>query len=103
MKSLFALFTSIISFFKNRKKNKVFTEINEKLEKKLNDREVDRIILKGEIIKMCRKFLNVNAKSIYIPKKYKNNTKIRERVLTEFGERMEKLGVRINDDLELIS
>jgi hypothetical protein len=103
MKSLFAFFASFIRFFKNRKKNKVFTEINQKLEKKLKDREVDRIILKGEIIKMCRKFLNINARSRFIPKKNKNNTKIRKRVLAEYGERMEHLGIRINEDLELIS
>jgi len=103
MKLFFCFFNSIFSFFKNRKKNKTFIKINEKLEAKLKDREVDRIILKGEIVKMCKIFLRVNAKSKFIPKKFKNNTKIRQRIIAEFGERMELLGVKINDDLELIS
>lgn len=102
MKSFFAFFKFIIVFFKNREKNKVFTKINEKLEVKLKDREVERIILKGEIIKMCRKFLRVNARSKYIPKKNKNNAKIYQRIIAEFGERMDSLDVRITEDLKLI-
>lgn len=103
MKSFFAIFTSIFLFFQNRKKNKAFIKINEKLETKLKDREVDRIILKGKILKMCRKFIGANSRSKFIPKKYKNYTKIKQRVLAEFGEDMEKLDIRINDNLELIS
>lgn len=102
MKLFFTFFAFILKFVQSRKKNKTFTKINEKLESKLKDREVDRIILKGEIMQMCRVFLNVNAKSKFIPKKFKNNTKIRKRIHAEFGERMEDLGVRITDDLVLI-
>ena len=63
---------------------------------------MDRIILKGRIIEMTRKYLRVDANSKYIPKDYRNTTEIRERVLAEFGEPMEKLGIRINTNLEFV-
>jgi hypothetical protein len=59
---------------------------------------VDRIILKGQIIKMVRKYLNIGAKSDFIPITNRNTTEIR-RVLAEFGEQMNKLGIRINAKL----
>jgi hypothetical protein len=59
---------------------------------------VDRIILKGQIIKMVRKYLNIGAKSDSITNR--NTTEIRERVLAEFGEQMNKLGIRINAKLD---
>lgn len=80
----------------------MFKTINKKLEKKLADREVDRIILKGQIIKMVRKYLRIDAKSEYIPRESRNNTEIRERILAEFGDAMNKHGVKINSKLELI-
>jgi hypothetical protein len=51
---------------------------------------------------MVRKYLNIGAKSEFIPVTNRNTTEIRERVLAEFGEQMSKLGIRINAKLELI-
>ena len=85
----------------NFRKLKTVNSINEKLGQSIKDREVDRIILKGRIIKMTRKYLRINANSKYIPKDIKNETEIRERIIAEFGEQMEKFGVTINHKLEL--
>jgi DUF1009 family protein len=101
MKSIFNKIALFFNYLMNFRTIKKFEKINTKLHKTLEDREVDRIILKGNIIKMVRKFLRVDANSKFIPKESRNNTEIRERVLAEFGEQMDKLGIRINHKLEL--
>ncbi|MBW4362489.1 hypothetical protein [Flavobacterium taihuense] len=101
MKSLFKLFANLFNYLRNFRTIRKFEKINIKLHKTIEDREVDRIILKGNIIKMVRKYLRIDAKSKYIPKESRNNTEIRERILAEFGEQMDKLGIRINNKLEL--
>lgn len=102
MKKVVAKIKNVLNYLFNFRTINRFKKINNTLEKKLEDREVDRIILKGNIIKMVRKYLRVDARSKYIPKDYRNKTEIRERVLAEFGEQMNALGIRINDKLELI-
>lgn len=102
MKKVVAKIKDVLNYLFNFRTINRFKKINNTLEKKLEDREVDRIILKGNIIKMVRKYLRVDARSKYIPKDYRNKTEIRERVLAEFGEQMNTLGIRINDKLELI-
>lgn len=102
MKKIFIKISALFNYLINFRTIRKFQKINGKLEQTLEDREVDRIILKGKIIKMVRKFLRVDAKSKYIPKHMKNNAEIRERVLAEFGEQMNKLGIKINDKLELV-
>lgn len=101
MKSLFAFFALISSFFKNRKKNKTFTKINQKLEKKLNDREVDRIILKGKILKMVKEYIPINTSSEFIPPWYKSKAEIREEILIKYGDEMKQLEVKIYHNLKL--
>jgi hypothetical protein len=98
MKKLIQFF----SYLWNFRKINLFKKVNKKLYKTIEDREVDRMILKGRIIEMTRKYLRVDANSRYIPKDYRNTTEIRERVLAEFGEPMNKLGIRINTKLEFV-
>ena len=102
MKKIISKIASFFDYLKNYKKINTFKKANVKLDAKLREREVDKIILKGTIIKMVRKYLRIDAKSKYIPRDNKNNTEIKERILAEFGTQMEKLNVRINDKLELI-
>lgn len=90
-------FFNIWNFRKIRK----IKAINSKLGKAVSDQEVDRIILKGLIVKMVKKYLRIGAKSDYIPPTGKNHTEIRERILAEFGEPMKKLNVKISDNLKL--
>jgi DUF1009 family protein len=101
MKLFFLKIAYRLGFLKKFKKMRVFKKANEELEKYLREREVNRIILKGTIIKMVRKYLRADALSKYIPKDRKNNTEIKERILAEFGDRMKSLGIRITDNLEL--
>jgi len=101
MKSLFAFFNSILSFFKNRKKNKTFTKINKKLATKLKDREVERIILKGKILKMVKEYIAINTSSKFIPPWYKSNAEIREEILNKYGEEMKVLEIKIYHNLKL--
>jgi RNase P/RNase MRP subunit p29 len=91
-----------LSYLFNFRKIILFKKVNKKLYKTIEDREVDRIILKGRIIEMTRKYLRINANSKYIPKEHRNTTEIRERILAEFGESMNKLGIRINTKLEFV-
>lgn len=102
MKSLFIKISLFFNYLWNYRTINRFEKINTKLHQTIKDREVDRIILKGNIIKMCRKYLRVDANSLYIPKDNRNHTEIRERVLAEFGDQMQTLGIKINDKLELV-
>jgi hypothetical protein len=102
MKSLFKLIAEFFNYLTNFRAINRYKKINKKLGKTIEDREVDRIILKGKIIKMVRKYLKLDAKSKYIPRDYKNDFLIREKVITEYGSEMNKLGIRINSKLELI-
>lgn len=102
MKKIISKIAHFFDYLKNYKKINTFKKANVKLDSKLREREVDKIILKGNIIKMVRKYLRIDAKSKFIPRDNKNNTEIKERILAEFGTQMEKLNVRINDKLELI-
>jgi hypothetical protein len=102
MKYLFNKIAFFLNYLRNFRTINEFKKINNKLHKTIEDREVDRIILKGQIIKMVRKYLNIGANSKFIPIDNRNRTEIRERVLAEFGEQMNHLGIRINHKLELI-
>lgn len=102
MKNIIHMVSAFFNYLKSFRKNRKFELINKKLTKKVDDIVVEKIILKGEIVQMVRKYLRIDAKSEYIPKDFKNNTEIREQVLAKFGERMEKLNVKINAKLELV-
>ena len=102
MKNLLKKIAYWFNYLINIKTILSFKKINKKLEKAVSDQEVDRIILKGNILKMVKKYLRVDADSKYIPKERRNKTEIRERVLAEFGEQMKKLNVKITAKLDLI-
>jgi protoheme ferro-lyase len=102
MKYLLKKMAFLLDYLKNFRSINKFKQINTKLKQTIEDREVDRIILKGRVVKMVRKYLNLGAKSEFIPVSNRNTTEIRERVLAEFGDEMSKLGIRINAKLELI-
>jgi hypothetical protein len=90
---------SIFYYFKHFSKNQRFKKINQNLENHLKKRYVDRIILKGKIMKMLRIFCRTDAKSLFIPKDYKSRCEIRERIYVEFGAEMQKLNISINSNL----
>jgi hypothetical protein len=102
MKRIFKKITQLFNYLWNFRTITKFKKINTKLETAIQDREVDRIILKGNIIKMVRKYLRIEADSKYIPKESRNHTEIRERILAEFGEQMQVLEIKINHKLELL-
>lgn len=98
MKSLFQkIFLFFSAFFKNRQ----FRRINKKLYKTLEDREVDRIILKGRIVKMVKEYIAINTSSEFIPPWIKSNAEIREEVLLKYGEEMKQLDIKIYNNLKL--
>ena len=101
MKYLFNKIAFFFNYLRNFRTINRFKKINNKLHKTIEDREVDRIILKGQIIKMVRKYLNIGANSKFIPIDNRNTTEIRERIIAEFGAQMAKLDIKINAKLEL--
>ena len=96
-----ALFLKIIFFFSSFFKNRQFRRINKKLYKTLEDREVERIILKGRIVKMVKEYIAINTSSEFIPPWYKSNAEIREEVLLKYGEEMKHLDIKIYHNLKL--
>jgi hypothetical protein len=101
MKTLIQSIKQLVQWFATFGKRRTFKKIDQKLAKAINDREVDRIILKSQIIKAVRKYLNLDAESKYIPKDIKNKEEIRNKVLTDFGEKMQKLNIRLNQNLKI--
>lgn len=100
-KALILNFIYFLFYLRRFKTIEKFKQINKKLEQKIKEIEVERIILKGQILLKTRKFLRLEAKSKYIPKDYKNNSEIILMIKTEFGQKMSKLGIKIKDDLTL--
>lgn len=89
------------SFIWNLRTNLRFRRINKKLYKTIEDREVDRIILKGRIVKMVKEYIAINTSSKFIPPWYKSNAEIREEVLIKYGEEMKQLDIKLYHNLKL--
>lgn len=102
MKKLIIKLKALIYYIFNFRKINLFKKVNQKLSKKIEDRDVDRIILKGQIIKMVRNYLRVDANSLYIPKDHKNNAEIQEQINAKYSVEMQKLGIRVNNKLEFV-
>jgi hypothetical protein len=101
MKSLLNKIALFLNYLMNFRTINRFKKINKKLYKTIEDREVDRIILKGQIIKMVKEYIAINTSSKFIPPWYKSNAEIREEVLCKYGDEMEHLGVKIYHNLKL--
>jgi hypothetical protein len=98
MKSLFNKIALFLNYLKNFRTINRFKK-QKKLYKTIEDREVDRIILKGQIIKMVKEYIAINTSS-FIPPWYKSNAEIRK-VLCKYGDEMEHLGIKIYHNLKL--
>jgi hypothetical protein len=101
MKSLFNKIALFFNYLLNFRTINKFKKINKKLYKTIEDREVDRIILKGNILKMVKEYIAINTSSKFIPPWYKSNAEIREEVLIKFGEEMKHLDVKLYHNLKL--
>lgn len=101
MKSLFKKIALFINYLWNIRTINTFRKINRKLYKTIEDREVDRIILKGKIIQMVKEYIPVNTSSEFIPPWIKSNAEIREEILLKFGDQMKQLDVKIYKNLKL--
>ena len=101
MKSLFSKIALLFTFLWNLRTNLRFRRINKKLYKTIEDREVDRIILKGRIVKMVKEFVAINTSSEFIPPWYKSNAEIREEVIIKYGEEMKHLDIKLYHNLKL--
>lgn len=97
LKSIIAFFTFLFSFRTILR----FRKINNKLYKSIQDREVDRIILKGTIVKMVKHYIAINTSSKFIPPWYKSNAEIKEEILIKYGEQMKHLDIKIYTNLKL--
>lgn len=101
MKSLFKKIALFLNYLWNFKSIIRFKRINRKLYKTIEDREVDRIILKGRIKNMVKEYLAINTSSEFIPPWYKSNAEIREEVLHKYGEEMKNLDIKLYHNLKL--
>ena len=95
------LILNFFSFLWNIRTVLRFRKINRKIYKKIEDREVDRIILKGQIIRMVKEYIAINTASEFIPPWYKSNAEIKEEILIKFGDDMKHLDIKIYNNLKL--
>jgi hypothetical protein len=100
MKSLFLKIKHFLNLIFNRK-YRLFSKVNRKLYKTIEDREVDRIILKGQIVKMVREYVAINTSSEFIPPWIKSHAEIKEEILIKYGEEMKHLDIKIYNNLKL--
>lgn len=100
MKSLFLKIKHFLNLIFNRK-YRLFSKVNRKLYKTIEDREVDRIILKGKIVKMVREYVAINTSSEFIPPWIKSKAEIKEEILIKYGEEMKHLDIKIYNNLKL--
>jgi len=99
-----SIFVNIALFFKsilNFRTYLRFKRINKKLYKTIQDREVDRLILKGRIVKMVKEYIAINTSSKFIPPWIKSNAEIREEVLIKYGVEMKQLDIKLYHNLKL--
>jgi hypothetical protein len=101
MKSLINKIALFLKFIWNLRTNLRFRRINKKLYKTIEDREVDRIILKGRIKNMVEEYIAINTSSEFIPPWIKSNAEIREEVLLKYGEEMKQLDIKLYRNLKL--
>lgn len=101
MKSLFKKIASFFNYLWNFRTILRFRKINKKLYKTIEDREVDRIILKGKILQMVKQYIAINTSSEFIPPWIKSNAEIKEEILIKFGDEMKHLDVKIYNNLKL--
>lgn len=101
MKSLFNKIAIFFNYLWNFRTIRKFGKINKKLYKTLEDREVDRIILKGKILQMVKEFIAINTSSKFIPPWYKSDAEIREEVLIKYGDEMKQLDIKLYRNLKL--
>jgi hypothetical protein len=92
------IISNIWYYRRNRKRNKSFDEINNKLEKALRRKRKDQYKLESELRRYMRKFLKVGANSKFIPLDVKSNHNIKVIVEKKFGTRMAKLDISLNVD-----
>lgn len=100
MKSLFLKIKHFLNLIFNRK-YRLFSKVNRKLYKTIEDREVDRIILKGKIVKMVRDYVAINTSSEFIPPWIKSKAEIKEEIIMKYGEEMKQLDIKIYNNLKL--
>lgn len=101
MKYLFLKIGNFLNYLSNFRTINRFKKINRKLVDKIEDREVERIILKGRIVKMVKEYVAINTSSEFIPPWFKSNAEIREEVIHKYGAEMDKLGIRLYRNLKL--
>ena len=101
MKSLFLKIACFLNYLRNFRTINKFKAINKKLYKTIEDREVERIILKGRIVKMVKEYVQINTSSKFIPAWHKSDEEIRTEILHKYGEEMEHLGVKLYRNLKL--
>ncbi|WP_271407296.1 hypothetical protein [Tenacibaculum soleae] len=100
MKYLKQFFRFFLKFYKNRK----YKKLNKKLLKASNKKVNERLVLRFEITKYIRKFakLDKNNKSQYIPLDFATKQLVRFNVDKEFGQKMSKLNVKLNNKLQVV-
>ena len=95
--------TSIANFFRqiwSRLFPSKLEKINKHLEKAAKEVEVDRMVLKQQIIDFVYLHYNVRSNSNYIPQKGVNRVKLYRSVQNKFGDQMQELSLELNKQLK---
>lgn len=79
----------------------LFKSFDEKLEESIVDKGALQVILMREISKVMKSFYP-KGRSKYIPLSLKERREIKAAIQCQFGYRMQKLHIAINDKLEFV-
>lgn len=96
-KILLNIFYFFTQFFKRNK----FKRFEKSLEDAIIDKEAHQIILMRQIKKEILK-LWPQGRSKYIPLSYPQRMEIKAKIYSQFGKQMQKLHIKINDNLHFV-
>lgn len=78
-----------------------FRGFEKKLEEAVKDKQANQVTLMREISKKMKSYFP-KGRSKYIPLSIKQRNEIRAAIYHEFGQKMSKLNIAINDKLEFV-
>jgi hypothetical protein len=95
--------TSIVNFFRqiwSRLFPSKIDQINQKLEKAAREIEVDRMVLKQQIIDFVYLHYNVKSNSSFIPQKGVNRVKLYRSIHNKIGDQMHEVSLVLSKQLK---
>lgn len=91
------LINFLLALFRYLLKRYRFAKATVAMEKVVKKQAAERVRLRLEINHFLKEYFGIDAKSKYIPKKFKNGAEVKEAICAKFDERMADLNLSYQD------